>query len=575
MNLNNTPQQHASRTAYYDPYTKSIQFASLQLESRQSERPFSENPANLNASDLPNEPRNETAEVLEGVIIEISASDFPFPLSCKNGKQLMAEVSEIVILDDDMSSLAVHSVKKDRVIVSDNEIQPLTREVVAEELTSGILRGEEDMPVASTPNNQKQNQLSNLGREELMQKQRYQQSQHYDEHKKPLSQHVQEKNRFSAHCFDELEEQNTKWGDLDTRQEDEIRKLQLKQHANEGDLIDVIFECTGRCGLPPIGSISGSLCDETVAKGTSPQPLQINKQDEIKAIIRDKNIGREERLIKLREIRKRYASLAYQNVSSTITKRGAQMPQTFSSLSTKESDDTKLLLDEMRREEIEAIMKDEYLRREEKRQKLADVKAKYSSAIMAASAVSQPPPKFVLSAPTTEKVSATNKLGRAAFAAVSVHTFNNQFASSKENQNSASSASFAEKTLTVGVNHELIPLITEVLERNDSNLTILKLDGRKNIDLREWESLFKSIENNENLTHLSLIDCGLDDLSCTPLVLALVDNESVEYLNLSYNRTLGDDIGIGLLKVLCQSNHILKKVILDGTKASQSPFQLF
>jgi len=109
MNLNNTPQQHASRTAYYDPYTKSIQFASLQLESRQSERPFSENPANLNASDLPNEPRNETAEVLEGVIIEISASDFPFPLSCKNGKQLMAEVSEIVILDDDMSSLAVHS----------------------------------------------------------------------------------------------------------------------------------------------------------------------------------------------------------------------------------------------------------------------------------------------------------------------------------------------------------------------------------------------------------------------------------------------------------------------------------
>ena len=114
----------------------------------------------------------------------------------------------------------------------------------------------------------------------------------------------------------------------------------------------------------------------------------------------------------------------------------------------------------------------------------------------------------------------------------------------------------------IKTNNDPIKKIIKRLEDNDPKLTILKLDGRKSISESNWEAIFDSLEDNTKLTHLSMARCGLDDEMVVSLVLALVENEDLVYLNLSSNKGLSDDTGKGFVKVFNQSNKTLKKLEL-------------
>lgn len=110
----------------------------------------------------------------------------------------------------------------------------------------------------------------------------------------------------------------------------------------------------------------------------------------------------------------------------------------------------------------------------------------------------------------------------------------------------------------VEINKEPVPKLIKRIRENDPNLTILKLDGRKTISESNWEALFEAMEDNTKLTHFSAVKCGLDDDMIVTLILALVENEDMVYLNLSCNKGLTDDTGKGFVKLLKQSNQSLK-----------------
>lgn len=122
--------------------------------------------------------------------------------------------------------------------------------------------------------------------------------------------------------------------------------------------------------------------------------------------------------------------------------------------------------------------------------------------------------------------------------------------------------------LDTATNRDPVKRLVPRLKRNDPSLTILKLDGRKQIKGQDWQSLFESLEGNTSLTHLSIARCELDDSLCVALMLALVENETLIELRLSSNKGLTDEIGKGLLKVL-KVNTTLKAVHSSRTKISK------
>ena len=115
-----------------------------------------------------------------------------------------------------------------------------------------------------------------------------------------------------------------------------------------------------------------------------------------------------------------------------------------------------------------------------------------------------------------------------------------------------------------------IKKLMKKLNDDDESLTVLKLDGRKKIKEDDWESLFTSLEDNATLTHLSMSRCELKDETVVPLVLALVENETLVALCLSNNKSLTDDTAKGFLKVLTQSNKTLKILDMERTKVTKS-----
>jgi len=120
----------------------------------------------------------------------------------------------------------------------------------------------------------------------------------------------------------------------------------------------------------------------------------------------------------------------------------------------------------------------------------------------------------------------------------------------------------------IETNKEPVPKLIKKIKENDPNLTILKLDGRKTIGESNWEALFEAMEDNTKLTHFSAVKCGLDDDMVVTLILALVENEDMVYLNLSCNKGLTDDTGKGFVKLLKQSNQTLKNLEFRKTKIS-------
>ena len=142
---------------------------------------------------------------------------------------------------------------------------------------------------------------------------------------------------------------------------------------------------------------------------------------------------------------------------------------------------------------------------------------------------------------------AANRWNRAAVAAVTTNTFTQSFTIDQTN-----------------VNQEDVDDIIEHLRRKNSALKTLILDGRR-FDDASWERLFDSIEENNHLTKLSVVDCGLNDYTVGALVLALVENETLISIDLSRNEELTDETGSGLLKVIKQGNAFVKKINIEGT----------
>jgi hypothetical protein len=176
-------------------------------------------------------------------------------------------------------------------------------------------------------------------------------------------------------------------------------------------------------------------------------------------------------------------------------------------------------------------MKDKTLGREENQKRLAEVRDKYALIIPT------PPP------------SRWKKAAAAAFAANTVGDLHHSF---KQEEGRATPVS----------------VFIKKLKANDPSLTGIILDGRTSITENEWTMLFDSLEENTHLTHLSVADCRLDDDATFSLALALVENETLLSLDLSNNPELTNETGNSLLKVLRQSNVVMKKIIVNGTSIS-------
>ena len=327
-----------------------------------------------------------------------------------------------------------------------------------------------------------------------------------------------------------------------------------------------------------------------------------NKQEEIKAVMRDRTMGRDERQQKLAEIKQRYAAAPAAN---SLALQQQQQQQAL-----EDQHANKSMMDELRREEIQTVMKDKSLGREEKQKKLADIKSRYNALSSSTPAVQELVNEEELHAKNI------NRWNKAGVSAVTMATMNQRMTVSKGHQqqqmqlaaaapspapppasnsranlwnkaavvsvssramanvsarapaHDASSTADATSIDVLEINNDPMSYLINALQRNDPNLTMLRLDGRKFISDSEWEELFESLEGNVHLTHLSMINCGLTDGPFVPLVLALVENETLVYLNLSYNRGLTEDTWKGLVKVLKQSNQDLKTIVLDGTTVS-------
>ena len=218
----------------------------------------------------------------------------------------------------------------------------------------------------------------------------------------------------------------------------------------------------------------------------------------------------------------------------------------------------------LRREEVQTVMKDHSLGREEKQQRLADIIAKYAAMASAQVSASTEPKKpasvkkapFSATGQSNETPAPKKPMAglwkKAGVAAISESTFNQNFGNMKAAEGSNTSMS----------------VFIQKVKSNSPSLTTIVLDGRKGVSSEEWEGLFTALEDNSVLTHLSASNCGLDDETIVALVLALVENETLIDVDLSNNRSLSSSTGKSLLKVLKQSNAVLKKLNLNGTKVS-------
>mmetsp|Transcript_26993 Transcript_26993/g.41529 ORF Transcript_26993/g.41529 Transcript_26993/m.41529 type:complete len:532 (-) Transcript_26993:524-2119(-) len=224
---------------------------------------------------------------------------------------------------------------------------------------------------------------------------------------------------------------------------------------------------------------------------------------------------------------------------------------------------TKYVYDELRRAEIQSLMKDKSIGRQEKLRRMAEIKAKYEDLHSDASSSreselklqpkvnSAPDPQIQSSSPTR----AASRWNRGAIAAVSSNTFKQSITSKQPTEQPKN------------INEEDIDDLIRLLRFNDPSLTSLILDGR-GFDEASWEGLFDSIEENTHVTELSLVNCNLEDSTVGVLVLALVENETLTSINISYNEDLTDDTGEGLRKVIKQGNAIVKKINIEGTSIS-------
>jgi hypothetical protein len=103
---------------------------------------------------------------------------------------------------------------------------------------------------------------------------------------------------------------------------------------------------------------------------------------------------------------------------------------------------------------------------------------------------------------------------------------------------------------------------------NDPSFQFLDLDGQDAVPKKLWKSLFQAIEANKHVNQISLQDCGLTDEKIVPLLLSLVENDTLLAMNLSTNPEITDETGRLLIKVLNSGSKKIYDIDLNYTGIS-------
>eukprot|EP00571_Detonula_confervacea_P005338 CAMPEP_0172313224 /NCGR_PEP_ID=MMETSP1058-20130122/19725_1 /TAXON_ID=83371 /ORGANISM="Detonula confervacea, Strain CCMP 353" /LENGTH=775 /DNA_ID=CAMNT_0013026841 /DNA_START=248 /DNA_END=2572 /DNA_ORIENTATION=+ len=522
--------------------------------------------------------------ILEGSIIEMDTPPF------QPGKLLLGEIIEIVIMDaETMTPLAVYNEKT---------VPPQRNRALS--------------PTSHS-----------ISREELLQKQREQQQLHYQQSQALLQQHQEETQQLDALQREgriPIESKTQLSAEMEHTHQRELLELQENHQREQSEMLDLIFESASVAskgtGVKSDGG-KQNMKDEsqptqeagtaknathlwnraavaTVAAGAMNQS-HIVSDEEVQTSHSTNDAPASENKAAGRWNRAAVATVAAGTMnqsSAQTTTEGTATPLTNNSSTKKHPEEQKKELTKLRREEVQSVMRDQTLGKAEKQKRLAEIKAKY-----AALASSQAAPQ--VGEPSSSNNSNENKSisrwNSAAVSAAAVNTMSHQSPKDEQAQTqqqspsnngnqsrrpnrwkTAGASALSANTFTTSfrkmkLNQGAVTPMSEFIQKlkaNDPSTTTIMLDGRKGVSEADWTDLFDSLEDNTHLTDLSVSNCGLDDSTAVSLVLALVENESLTSLNLSYNRELSNSTGKSFLKVLKQSNAVLKQVNIEGTNIS-------
>ncbi len=300
------------------------------------------------------------------------------------------------------------------------------------------------------------------------------------------------------------------------------------------------------------------------------------RRAEIQSVMKDKSIGREEKLRRMADIKAKYEDLHSQ---ASISNESEEYPPEVTATATP----------------------DPQPQQSSTRTRAVDRRNQGAVAAVSANALKQsiaPKPDQQPTVDNSVRLRASNRWNKAAVAAVSANTLNQSITQPKQPDQqptadnsvrlratnrwnkaavSAVSPNALKQSMTTkqasdqpkpkNINEEDIDDLIRLLRFNDPSLSSLILDGR-GFDEASWDGLFDSIEENTHVTELSLVNCNLEDASLATLILALVENETLISIDLSYNEDLTDESGDALRKVLRQGNAIVKKINMEGTSIS-------
>ena len=537
---------------------------------------------------------SEGGAVLEGSIIELDA------LPTQPGRLLMGEIMEIVIMDKNMTPLVVLNERAD---------------------SSSSLRREESPPMSSD---------NSLSREELLQKQREQQQLQFQQYQELTRKHEWEKQQLGA-----LQRERCLSGDsmaqlyLDMEQTHnrETMELQNEHQRAQSEMMDLIFESASsggnnnkaaaaepgknnaavewsqaavvdkaaRAQQPPakstadrwnraaVASVAAGTFNQKQRDPAESEQLQATKNTPAKsasagaanrwnrAAVAAVSAGTFNQTHRAPE-----ETMGGEGEGVEVSYDESQAVSTRASTPLRNNATSREDLEALHRDEIHAVMNDRTLGRKEKKEKLAEIKAKYADkswnkAAATASAVNVFRRSLTRSKSNEGEMEEQQQTSPPSPASPSSKPsppskkWNKAFASAL----SADKFQVAHKTLKLaeGSKTPMIEFIQKV-KSNSPSLTTILLDGREGVSSDEWTELFDALEENNYLTHLSVANCGIVDEVAVSLVLALVENETLISLNLSRNPGLSDSTGKSLLKVLKQSNPVIKVVNIEGTMIS-------
>ena len=432
-----------------------------------------------------------------------------------------------------------------------------------------------------------------LTRDILLQKQREQQTLHYQQSQALLQKHQMEKEQL--HAFQREGRLSSDGGSklimqMEETHQRELMELQSTHQGEQAELMDLIFESASssnnnnrgndRSKQQPARNVPSATKQNSwrqkiaaAAAQDEKDELEIPENSHTKRTAdisehQSKPVAREDpappKNTKDLWNRAAVASVAagamkQSNNDAAEEDHKKQQPTQHTEINSSDNNEDPKIA---HKREIQAVMKDKTLDRAEKKKRLAEIKAKYAAATVPQSsstnpAEKQPPrnsPVRVPPPPPPSKEKVQNRWNRAAASAFAAQNFNKDFEAKKQVEGSKTP----------------ISEFTRKLKLDDPGLTTIILDGRKDVSDDEWVDFFDSLEDNTHLTHLSVADCGLDDDVTTPLILALVENETLSSINLSRNRKLTNGTGKSLIKILKQSNPVLKKVNLSETTISSA-----